>query len=482
MSRRQPLLMIAEPGQVSSGLQPDRHSILQPLWEEAENVRFWQGRVTRLVPASTAFVAVASPSRGLSQQQDSVGIRWLWHAAADGSIHRWFGPAAELVTTLAGFNLDQDSLAPATYVDFIHWGNWTLINSGLAAPVRYKPDEATVDTFGAPQAVKLLKKRNQLFALGTGLNQKQVTWSDADDITVYDAAADNLAGELPIEELDTGIRAGARLGDNIAVYGEDQLALVYWTGAPYYYGQAVRLDGIGAVGKMAVVADGPLNYGVGRNGIWRTDGNSFDYIDAGVLNGYLQENVNWGQSSKIMAFRNDVRRCLEFHFPMGLETEVSEAWSYDPATGGWGKALPFQVAAERRLLSKPIGSTGGTTYLLEDNPASAGALVLRTKPLLVQSGNGHPIRTASFIDEVELLCNAAHGVEFRYGAAERLDGPYEWTDWLEVDTSLLTHQPDTRVSGVFHKLEFRSIEDEWELDLQGFALYGQAEGVRDDRK
>jgi hypothetical protein len=34
------------------------------------------------------------------------------------------------------------------------------------------------------------------------------------------------------------------------------------------------------------------------------------------------------------------------------------------------------------------------------------------------------------------------------------------------------------ISGVFHKLEFKSYSNEWEFDLQGFALFGITDGQK----
>lgn len=61
--RRAPLLVLADPALISSGLAPDRHPVLQPLWEAAVNVRFYQGKVRRLLPAAviTSIGAPADP-------------------------------------------------------------------------------------------------------------------------------------------------------------------------------------------------------------------------------------------------------------------------------------------------------------------------------------------------------------------------------------------------------------------------------------
>lgn len=79
MKRRTVLLAVTDAAQISSGLQPDRHSLHQPLWERAANVRFYQGKVRRLIPPSTLFDSggpgTVLAARGLHQQQLAVGTK-----------------------------------------------------------------------------------------------------------------------------------------------------------------------------------------------------------------------------------------------------------------------------------------------------------------------------------------------------------------------------------------------------------------------
>jgi hypothetical protein len=484
VNRRQPLLTIIDPAQIASGLQPDRHGLGQPLWEAAANVAFYQGKVRRLVPAALMFASGdVGASRGLSQHQSSTGVRWVW-TATGGKVRRWYGPAAELIVDMsAGYQANQTSQKPATFFDFTHWGDWTIINSGYGPAQLYKPGDPTFSPDDLPNAppdtVQFLKLRNQLLAVGCELSQKAVGWSDADHIDIWENDGTNAAGLLTIEELDTGIRAATHLGQYIACYSEDQLGIVYWIGSPAYFGQRVLLDGIGAVGKLAVCSDGNYNYGVSRNGCWRTDGNTYDYIDQGVLNDYLQATVNWAQGSKIQCVRNDVRRCIDFFFPVGEGLEPTEGWTFDPATNGWSPIPAFQVGVERKLFRQPLFGQAGSVYLAEDNPDLAAPLTLRTKPMLVQTADGVTLHISSKIDEVELALKAASNVQFRYGVADDINDEFHWTRWQDINTTLKTYQIEAGTpTGTFHKLEFRNIEDNWDLDLQGFALYGISDGLK----
>ena len=488
MDRRAPLILVADPNQLASGLLPDRHSLQVPLWEAAGNVRFYQGKVARLVPATQAYINAGIgggdvAARGLGQLQASDGVRWVYSAHIRNTglmyIYRWYGPASELISTLGDLQLHDTALVQAHRVDFLNWGDWMLFNAGSGPIQRFQPGIGAGALPNSPEdVVAILKKANQLVAVGHGPNKKRVSISNADDITDWANGPESVGNSLPLEELETGIRAAARLGPHIACYAEDQLAFVSYVGAPAYFGQRVVLDGVGAVGKGAVCSDGRVNYGVSRNGIWRTDGNEFQYIDEGAMNEYLQANVNWDQAGKIVAHRNDHRRTFEFFFPTGANLENSEGWSFDPTNGAWSPIPAWQAADERRLLRRPLLAAANAVYLGEDNPLAAAPLTLRTKPMLVQGDGGQGLHASAKIDQMHFMLKAAVGVQVRYETSQDIGATWTNSDWFTLSTDMRTYHLGPEVpTGTYHRLRFQSIIDAWELDLQGFALFGALDGT-----
>lgn len=489
--RRLPLFQALEPAQLSSGLQPDMHPLLSLLWEAAANVQFANGRVKRRLPASLIRDNINGvyAVRGLSQQQATDGVRWLWGSVLN-RVFRWYGPAHEVIhdVNLADFEQDETSISPASFFDFTHYGDWTIINvspTTTIAPQVFKPGTG-LETFGnAPiGAVVLLKKLSFVMAFGYGTRGTRIGWSDAGDIEEWTAAADNLAGSLTIDEFNTRIKAAAHLGTSVAVYAEDQMALVNYIGGNAVFGFKFALDGIGACGKFSVAAAGNTHFGVGRGGVWQTDGLSYRYIDEGFLHDYLQDNVNWAQQSKIVACRNDYTGCVDFAFPMlgsgGLEP--TEGWSYDPRTGGWSPIPAFTLKDERRLFEKPIlGTTTGAVMRDQDDATGVAPLTLRTKPLLLQAEGGLPLHIATRIDAVVLLLRGPAALEFRVQSAHFAGGPYTIGPWIAVTGSADTYDLGPEVpDGVYWKLEFRSTANNWALNLQGFQLYGTIEGTKRD--
>jgi hypothetical protein len=487
MRRKTPCFVATEDVLVASGLQPDRHGLKQALWEHAANVYFAQGKVRRKKPAATAYSGVADPVRGIGQQHADDGGRWLW-SGMNKHIYRWEFGAPELIDAAYGTYRDDQagSLQPTIY-DFTAYGNWMIVNDGVA-PFIHKPGTGTPWAAWAgevPQAaLRYMKVMNFMLAIGYGTRGTRVGWSDADGIDVWTAAEENLAGSFSIDEFDAPIRAGERLGSYIACYSENQMGLVSYVGRPFVFGQKLSLDGIGAIGKAAVATDLRQNVGVGRNGCWWTDGNSYDYIDQGFLHDYLQDEVNWDQGGKIVCCRNEATGCFEFHFPMRESNDINEAWSWDSKSKGWSPTTPASFKAQRRLFNFPIVGTNGGAVQWDDYSNAVGGypLELRTKPIMLQAEDGTNLGThiVSHVDELELLLTEATAIEVRVGCGDDVNGDWEWTEWLECEVGNriveLTRLPENPL----WKVEFRSRPgvDDWRFNLQGLLLYGPQTGTK----
>lgn len=429
------------------------------------------------------------PIRGLGQQQANTGSRWLWAGAA-GVIKRWQFGAPEVIDYSFGTYVEDATLTERpTIYDFTVFGNWMIVNDSISPPYIHKPEAGTPWAPYAPLeapigAVRFMKKMNFMLAIGYGPRGTQVGWSDADNIEIFTADENNLAGSMAIDEFNTPIRAAAGLGDTIAVYAEDQMALVRYIGAPYVFGQKTVFDGIGAIGKAAVASDGRVNVGVSRAGCWWTDGVSNPrYIDEGFLADYLQNNVNWDQAAKTSVWRNDYTGCFEFHFPMLGSNVINEAWAWDPRTGGWSPVPAKSFGDERRLFGYPIlGTNTGIVQLGDFDENNLGALTLSTKPLVMQVTESP--HTNALVDELDVLLHKASEIEFRVGSSAEPNAPedeWDWTEWEPVEVGAKIKELQRVPEAPFWKLQFRSTPDEnttWDIDLQGFLLYGEIVGTK----
>ena len=482
--RRTPIFTAVEDGLVSSGLQQDRHAIKKILWESAANVIFADGTVRRKkAPALAYDIGNGDPIRGLGQLFNSNGGRWLWSAAGP-RVSRWeFGPPELITDTFPGYVANATATQRPTIYDFTSYGNWMLINSGnpgQAAKIFKDPGLTDFAAGEAPTGVtKFVKMLSFIMALGYGARGTQIGWSDANNVELWTPASTNSAGSLAIDQFNTPIRAGCQLGPSIAVYSEDQMALVNYINAPFIFGQQMVLDGIGAIGKAAVASDTKVNVGVGRAGCWWTDSNSARYVDEGYLATYLQENVNWDQGAKIVVGRNDYTGTFEFHFPMRGDADINEAWAWDQKTGGWSPVPFASMMDERRLFSYPVqGSDNGYVNLSDFDAAANTPLSLVTKPLVMQTAKSpHEVIR---VDEVDILLHEAKGIEWRLGCCDEPLGNYEWTGFQAVDAGAEVLEVTELPEQPYWRLELRSVPgvNDWQLDLQGFLLYGLTTGTK----
>lgn len=482
--RRTPTFTALDDGLISSGLQPDRHSIKRLLWESADNVVFWNGTVRRKVPPALAYdTGSGEPIRGIGQQYASDGTRWLWSGTSD-DIYRWAFGAPVLIGNMGTYVPDATATQRPTLYDFVPYGDWMIVNHSFPGePAKiFKPGPAFT-TFAPGEApigvTAFLKVMSFMMAVGYGARGTQVGWSDANNIELWTKAADNSAGALTIDEFNTPIRAASKLSDAVAIYSEDQMALVRFIGAPFWFGQKTTLDGIGAIGKQAVASDGKVNVGFGRAGAWWTDGVTPRYIDEGWIANYFQDNINWLQAAKIKVSRNDETGTFEFDFPMGNEEDLSEGWSWDPRTGGWSPRPVVSAADERRLFDHIVYGTNDGRVQLGDYDYTADApLYLETKPLVMQTSESPHIVTR--VDELDLILHQAQAIEFRVGSADEPAGDWEWTEWLEAPQGAKIHSLSELPEAAYWKLALRSQPgvNDWRLDLQGFLLYGVPTGTK----
>lgn len=485
MLRRTPLIAFLDPSLVGGGLEEDRHLAQKSLWAVAENVTFFGGKVKRRKgPGLFRDSGLGTSCRGIAQHQLSSGIRTVWSSWLGNTV-RWDGVTQTALHNFASsgqFQEHQTALRDASYIDFTSYGNWMILNSGIGPAMIDK--NGVVSVYAGPSdVVTFMKKLSFVLAIGHEAAGTQVSWSAADNIEEWTAAANNEAGSLAMEDFDTRIKAAARLGQGIAVYGEDQVGLVSFVNSPFYFGQKMLLDGIGAVGKAAVVSDGANNFGVGRNGIWWTDGLSYRYIDEGKLRDYLQENVNWAQRSKIVAVRDDITNCFEFYFPTGLSSEITEGWSFDPRNAAWSKVPAVRYKAERKLFDWPLQGNGtGVLQYSQQDAAVAAPLSLRTKPMSVQLQAPHgmfDLHNDVKVHEIELLLKEASNVEVRYGVSTEIEAEPKWDAWTALNVGARTRKVQAGTpSGVYHTLEFRSTAANWAFNLQGFLLFGMLEGTK----
>lgn len=157
-----------------------------------------------------------------------------------------------------------------------------------------------------------------------------VAWCDTDNPDTWVAAANNAAGSLTLREASSPLKAIVPLGDAKAIYTEDQMFILQYTGAPYYFGYSTAFaSGAGAVSSKSVVAVDSTNYGLSKRGLFVTDGNSVQAIgDAEGINKYIRDNIAESEYPQVVAYHNKLNNEVIWSLPI-MDTKPNTQITYN---------------------------------------------------------------------------------------------------------------------------------------------------------
>ena len=474
MAVSQQLAEVGTNGELGTGLVPDESPDQGKVWENGVNLLFRDRGVESTPGFSKIFTEINNnPIRGMLQQRRTNLTQQL-HWGDTGSIYTWDTVDASETGTGYSGNVDATATSPATVWSFAGWGNFTLATNGVDTPQIDENDGngfkdwVQSDSSALPfsTAELLAKTHNHVLAINLDTGFNVVQWCDQGDVKNWTIADDTTAGSLVIREATGPIKAAKQFSDSIALYTDEQMILVNFTGQPFYFGYQVALNGLGAVSKQAVVQSGRTHYGLGRQGLWRTDGTQFQYIDRGFVAKYLQENVNWDQASKVSAGVDEENNRIIWCYPkVGGSGENDECVVFNTKNQTFS-FLDFQIGSmvERDIFDWPIfGNTNGEVFSLnvtDDKDGSAFTKSVLSKPISL--GTTSEIK---YIDSVTSIFQTKSGkVEMRVGAQDRLNETPQWSQWFELKDGGQPIHP--HVSGRWMRVEVRSTDAgvKWALD------------------
>ena len=346
---------------MGTGVKPGGSALRAPLWVDAQNVIFdsdgphsMRGRLTptALTPFFDSVAGnfddatgnfddggqgtlsfskpLSVPVTGLLEQLTTANeiFVFIGYLAA---LYKWGSAAApEDVSKAGGYTgYDDESIThPATMWSIQPWVDYTVATNGVDAPQYYtgSGDFANLaDAVTAFTTAEIFQPLGpHMLAFATGNSKRGFSWCKENDITVWQSATHPSAGAKVIREFNADIKCVKPLGDGLAVYTENQMAIVSYLGTPLYFGALLALGGIGATGKNSVCVVGRLHYGLSRDGIWRTDGATKEYVTDDSFKDWLHDNLNLNQLSKVSAFYNEKFHTVQFSVPMLGSNSVAQ--------------------------------------------------------------------------------------------------------------------------------------------------------------
>lgn len=396
-----------------SGLWPSPNTLDVPLWRDGRNVITAQGGPQKVpghvAPVGLQNVTVASNIRGMGALQDMAAIQRLFFGTVS-ALAMWVAGTLTDVTRVSGpytGHADQTSVHPATTWSITRFGNFAYATNGVDLGQKWLGSGVFADwTTSWTTAEMLLTRGPHLLAFNTNAHPGGFEWCSADAPNDWSPSSTNSAGFLDIREVDGPIVGACPAFSQIVAAGRNQLYLVSYSGAPFYFGyKSLNLDGVGTVGKAAMVATNQLLYGMSDSGIWETDGNTSRYIDDEQIRDFITSRISASQKSKVCFAYDSDNKTIYISFP-GSSGENEWTLTYRITTQAWG-IQPYgrsSMLALEGVFSAPymagIRSVGGTQNVYQHNvghdaDGSAVTSYIQTKDL--DCGDDNAIKSVDYV-------------------------------------------------------------------------------------
>lgn len=300
------------------------------------------------------------------------------------------------------------------------------------------------------------------------------SWCSADDLDDWVGSPTNTAGDLQIREATGEIRCVTQLGNNLAVYTQNQMFVVSYIGLPNIFGYKPALDGVvGAVSPHSVVAVGRMNYGLSRDGFFVTDGASSKMIgrDSG-MNRFFRENASFTELGQVFAFDNSKENEVVWGVPLG-EAKITKEIYYNYKTNQWGmRDSNISAYHDRGIFNEPLSADTSKFYFEGTVPALAD-------PAVSAVTKAHDLNNADRIKEITALRVGKTGVgspTVSIGFTNTIDATPTYSDNFVVDDTFKSFPVRTAGRYIHLKVESSGTNDTWELT--DMIIQGRFEGER----
>lgn len=183
----------------------------------------------------------------------------------------------------------------------------------------------------APSAVAVVATEERaVMALGADDDPRRVAWSDAEDITIWTAAAGNLAGGTRLQTFGK-LQTGKRVRGGILIFTDVDVHLSTYVGLPKVYGFERLATDCGIVGPGAVAVAGDRAIWMGKDSFWVYDG----VVNPLPCDLDVFERINGTQSGKTQAVHISAFNEVWFLYPSSGSTEIDSYAIYNYREEHW---------------------------------------------------------------------------------------------------------------------------------------------------
>lgn len=330
---------------LQSGVFKDLDPMAAPLWIDSENV-YPTDRGIAPIPGAELLHVIPETITGLNQ----ASVNGLSRAYIGGLTKGWMyqsGALSEIANSLISNNRNRIET----------WGSWALFNNGQERPRLWKNTGIALAMGSTPftWAKHIKRFKTHMLAANTSTDPNNLEWCSSDDIEDWDSTnPENTAGNLTIRDLDGPILGTFSLGQNISLYANETLVTVSYLGNAFVLGAIPTVRGIGVWGGEAVCDLGGFNFGFGPQGLFRTDGSTFNLIGTDRVHKYVDETIDEDRREETNVWHNEHLKLIEFCFFDQNGDHVRLGYDY-LRNGFWPFNKKLQRAIERQMFAFAIG-------------------------------------------------------------------------------------------------------------------------------
>lgn len=335
-------LLLLDPEMIQSGIwKVGKAAGL--LWEEGDNIVFRDRGVRRYNGAAQQGVALTDQARDIAQAYVSTGAVRRAYIGTDTNVELFALAGGVWTKTVLGA-----WPTAGTYADLETWGTWVVATNGVDPVKVWKNTGSLVNLAGTPFTTAKIVKRKQPFLLAFNTNNigdTAVEWSSDSNIESWTPSLANKAGNYNLRDLDSAVVAVEDIGNRLAVYSRSSMVLGTFIGGDNVWSWGRAVSGVGAISRRSVVTLDPYNYGLTRDGIFKTDGNSFIYVDDPAMLRYIRDTADFTKEDLFWGMADSELKCVTFNF-----LNVVNTWhqvSYYPEKNIFTKGN-FQLTAGGR--------------------------------------------------------------------------------------------------------------------------------------
>lgn len=343
-----PLIDVTPGEAMTSGMLPDAMNEETIIWADLNNVVIEAAGIGRPLGAEHITSVAEDITHIVQQTITAVGPRAF--IAGDTSIWIYDGAAVTIVNT--PFTTGGQPVLES-------WGDWTLATNNKEKPQVRKGTGNFIDLPGInfTKCRQLIRRQPYVLALNTNIGSTEIKWCSASNVEMWAPTPENSAGDFVIRDIAGEIKGGCMLGDAIAIYSDEAVSMATYVGLPYVFSIVTTLNGIGIYGPKSVCSVSRKNYGIGPQGMFVTDGYSYQLLGDDNFRKWLKRTVNDALWHQITVFHNEFTDSVEFRFPKVGGGWAALYWKLDANKFAIGD-LRANAAVEREVFKWPLVGVG----------------------------------------------------------------------------------------------------------------------------